>query len=565
MISLKPRYLRRYGDIARLLAKHGRADLLKGTGSGDDPLLEMAPDEDARDGGDPEALVRDLEKLGPTFVKFGQILSTRPDLLPPSYLEALSRLQDRVEPFPAEEVERIVASELEVRISKAFESFDRVPMASASLGQVHPAILRDGRKVAVKVQRPGIRRTIQEDMDALEELADALDRHTEAGRRFAFGDMIRQFRAMMLRELDYRAEARNLRTMAEHLASYEEIVVPRPVDDYTTGRVLTMEYVEGTQIADLSPLAVQEIDTRRLAESLVQAYLDQILVNGFFHADPHPANVFLTADGRLALVDLGMVQRVDPRMRRDLLKLILAMSEGRGREAADLSIRMASRLEDADPEGYGRKVADLVGRYQQTTAGELQVGRVLMHLARLSAEQGYRSPPELTVLGKALLHLDGIARTLDPELDPNRIVRDHAADLMRRHLMREVTPESLYQIALEAGELIRHLPGRLNDILAAMADNRFKLRVDAVDEERLLWSLHHIANRITGGLVLTALILGAALMMRVETDFTILGYPGLATILFLLAAGFGFVLVISVLTADREELGRKKPKRRVER
>lgn len=489
--------------------------------------------------------------MGATFVKLGQVLSSRPDLLPPAYLDALSRLQDRVEPFSGEQAESIVEEELEVRLSQAFRTFERQPIAAASLGQVHRAVLRDGREVAVKVQRPGLHDSVQHDLEALEDLADAVDHHTEAGRRYAFGEMLDQFRGMLLRELDYRLEAANLRALAENLEDRSEIVVPRPVEDYTTSRVLTMEYVRGTKVSELPPVARTELDTSPLAESLMQAYLDQVLVHGFFHADPHPGNVFLTEEGRLALIDLGMVHSVDPVMRRQLLKILLAVSDNRGREAADHAMHMAARLRDADARGYRRAVADVVGRFVQAPGADLQVGRVLMEVARLSAEHGFRPPPELTVLGKTLLHLDEVARILDPDLDPNGVVRRYADELLRRHVLQAVTPESVLSAALEAGELVERLPGRLNAILDALADNRFRVTVDAFDEELLTGSLKNIANRITAGLVLAALILGAALLMRVETPFTILGYPGLAMLFFLLAAGCGFVLVLSILFGDR--------------
>lgn len=555
-LTLKPRQLKRYGEMARLLAKHGGTGLLDDVRGELPPAgLELEEDGAPRARGRPEELADDLERMGPTFIKLGQVLSSRPDLLPAPYLEALERLQDRVEPFPAEEAVAILEEELGTRVSRAFRTFDREPIAAASLGQVHRATLRDGREVAVKVRRPGILDGIQEDLEALERLADALDRHTSAGRKYAFGDMLEQFRGTLLRELDYRQEAANLATLAENLSSHPELFVPRAIDDFTTPRVLTMEYVRGTKVSELPAVARTERDLRPLAEALVEAYLDQILADGFFHADPHPGNAFFTEDGRLALIDLGMVQRIEPSLRRQLLKVVLAVSDGRGREAADLGMQLAVRLREADPRGYRRAVAEVVGRFGDARIGELQVGRVLMEVSRLSAEHGFRQPPELTVLGKTLLHLDGVARALDPELDANQVVRRYAGELLQRHVLRAVTPEALFSTALEAGELVERLPGRLNAILQALAENRFRVSIDAVDEERLIHSLKNIANRITAGLVLAALILGAALLMRVDTPFTILGYPGLAMIFFLLAAGAGFVLVLSIFFDDRRGAG----------
>src|SRR5256885_2065622 len=307
-ISLKPEHLKRYRDIAWLFMKYGRSDLVKHAG------LEEALDESVASVDAPQAeeLASDLEKMGPTFIKLAQLLSTRADLLPFPYLDALARLQDNVEPFSFAEVEQIVSSELGVRISKAFAVFEATPIAAASLGQVHRAAMRDGRPVVVKVQRPGVRESIVEDLDALETVAEFLDSHTETGKRYEFKQMLMELRKSIIRELDYRQEAHNLAVLNENLKDFEHIAVPLPIEDYTTTRVLTMKYISGKKITSLSPLARIELDTFALAEHLFRAYLQQILVDGFFHADPHPGNVFLTDNGEIALIDLGMVARITP-------------------------------------------------------------------------------------------------------------------------------------------------------------------------------------------------------------------------------------------------------------
>src|SRR5690348_1285307 len=332
--SINPQHLNRYRQIAWLLFKYGGSDLVKQTGLNE--TLEAEQRVTPKEAAKADELADDLEKLGPTFVKLGQLLSTRIELMPHAYIEALTRLQDKVEPFGFGEVEEIVSTELGVRISKAFSEFESKPTASASLGQVHLARLRDGRAVAVKVQRPGIRGAVLSDLDALYDLADFMDRHTEFGKRYQFRQMLEEFRKSLLRELDYRLEAQNLTSFHASMANYSRLIVPLPIDDYCTARVLTMEYVPGKKITDMSPLARMEFDGEALAEEVFRAYLEQILVNGFFHADPHPGNVFITEDYRIALLDLGMVGRIMPRLQEDLLQLLLAISEGRGEEAGDI-------------------------------------------------------------------------------------------------------------------------------------------------------------------------------------------------------------------------------------
>ncbi|HVF59894.1 MAG TPA: AarF/UbiB family protein [Thermoanaerobaculia bacterium] len=550
-LSLRPEHLKRYKDVAALLVKHGRGDLAAFMADADLELSDEAPAGATTDGG-PEQLARDLEALGPSFIKLGQLLSTRSDLLPPPYLEALARLQDRVEPFSFAEVEEIVTQELGVRMSKAFAEFESVPDAAASLGQVHRAQLRDGREVAVKVQRPGIRKVILEDLEAFAEIAGFLDKHTDVGRRYAFQDMLDQFRKSLLRELDYRREALNLKTLGKNLEGYRRLVVPQPVDDYTTSRVLTMDYVRGTKVTEFSPLARQEpdFDGRALAEDLCRAYLDQILVDGFFHADPHPGNVMVTEDHRLALIDLGMVSRIEPRTQEQLLKLVLAVSDGRGHDAARIAMQIGTVLDDFDEDRYLRNVGEVVAGYQDLGPQRANVGRTVLGLSRQAAENGVRPAPELTLLGKALLHLDEVARTLEPKLDPNEIVRRYSDTLLRKQMLRQLSPAAIFSSALEVQELVRQLPQRVNTLLDNLAHNRVSVKVDAFDESRLMDNLQKIANRIALGLVLAALIVGAALMMQVRTRFMLFGYPGLAILLFLLAAACGFGLALTIFLND---------------
>jgi ubiquinone biosynthesis protein len=555
-ISLRPEHLQRYRDVARLLVKYGRSDLVRQAGL-EDVFQEEADDHptDAAGG----ELADDLERMGPTFIKLGQLLSTRADLVPYPYLESLARLQDDVEPFPYEQVERTLIEELGVRPSKAFLEIDPVPIAAASLGQVHRAALRDGREVAVKVQRPGIRERIHRDLEALDEIAGFLDRHTEAGRRYAFGAMLDEFRIALARELDYRREARNLERIGENLAEFERIIVPRPINDYTSSRVLTMEYVTGTKITSLSPLARMEMDGELLAEELFRAYLKQVLVDGFFHADPHPGNVFITPDRRIALLDLGMAAEVTPAMQEHLLKLLLAIAESRAEEAAHTAIEISERIGDSSERGFTRELSQLIARHGDVRASEVEVGRIMMEMTRIGGDHGIRLPSELTLLGKTLLNLDHVGRTLAPDFDPNAAIRRNAGEVMQKRMLKAMSPAHLFSTMLEMNELVQQLPGRVNRLLDSLVNSEFRLRVDAFDEQHMVEGFQKVANRITVGLVIAALIIGAAMLMRVETAFTILGYPGLAILLFMVAAAAGVALVLEIVIHDRQARRRGPP------
>jgi ubiquinone biosynthesis protein len=548
-ISLKPERLSRYRDLAALLWRHGRSDLVKSAGlqdalHADDPVHREEAAADARD------LAADLERMGPTFVKLGQLLSTRPDILPDAYLDALTRLQDRVAPEPWEVIRATVESELNAPIEAVFREFDPVPLAAASLGQVHRAVLPNGFAVAVKVQRPGVRERIAADLDALFDVADFLDKHTDWGRRHGTRRMLEEFQRSLAEEIDYRREANNLRKLAENLQEFERIVVPLPVLELTTERVLTMDFVRGRKVSKLAVLA-SSADGSALAEELFRAYLRQILVDGFFHADPHPGNVFLTDDGRVALLDLGMTARVGPDMQDELLKWVLAVSEGRGEDAARVAVRVGNKRDDFDERAFRRRLGELVLRVK-TEDERAEIGRVVLEGARIAAECGIDTPRELMLLGKALLNLDHVSRTLDPTFDPNASVRRNAVVILEQRFLKSFSPGNLFSSALELKELVTTLPRRVNRILDHAARNELSLKVNAIDEERLIAGMHKIANRITVGLVLAALIVAAAMLARVPTTFTLMGYPGIAILLFLGAAGGGIALVLGIVLHDRK-------------
>ena len=548
MVSLKTEHLKRYKDVAMLLAKYGRSDLVKQSGL--EESLEL--DESAYEAAVPKAeeLATDLEKLGPTFIKLGQLLSTRADLLPAPYLSALERLQDQIEPFSYEEVDQIVSGELGVRISKAFAEFDPQPLAAASLAQVHRAYMRDGRAVVVKIQRPNIREQIVKDLESLEEVARFMDSHTELGKRYEFGNMLINVRKSLLQELDFQTEANNLRMFGENLKEFDRIVVPEPIEGFTTSRVLTMEYIPGKKITDLSPLRLLEIDGPALADQLFRAYLQQMLVDGVFHADPHPGNVFLTDDECIALLDLGMVGRLMTGFHDNLLRLLLAISEGRGEDAAETSIKMGEAKPGFDRSQFTRRVSELVAENADVNLSRIDAGQVALEITKISADCWFRLPSEFTMIAKALLNLDRTVFTLDPSFDPNAVIRERATEIMQRNVLKSIAPGNLLSGAVEVKEFVEKLPRRVNRILDAVGNNDFKIKVDAIDEKAVVEGLQKVANRITLGLVLAALIIGASLLMRVETSFRILGYPGFPMIFFLIAAIAGFALVASIVFSD---------------
>ena len=545
-LPLNPHHLRHYKDLALLLFKYGRRDLVKRAG-----LTELLPQEAERDeraAAAAEQLAADVERLGPTYIKLGQLLSTRPDVVPPAYAQALARLQDRCEPLPFEQVETVLAEELGLVASRALR-VDREPLATASMSQVHRASLEDGREIVLKVQRPGLREQVLSDLEALAGIARFLDERTDFCSRYGVDLMFEEFRKSLLRELDFRQEAMHLFTLSANLREIEEIILPQPIIGYTTARVLAMEFIPGTKVTELTRLERRELDGERLVDALFRAYLKQILRDGLFHADPHPGNVFLVGE-RIALIDLGMVARLAPAVQERLLQVLLAVSDNQPDEAAKALLAMGECREGADVPGFHRGVADLLAQHHEMSFQQPQVGRAVLMLLKTAGDNRIRLPVELAMIGKTLLSLDQIAHVLAPHFDPNAAIRRHAADITQGQITREASLSSLFSTAVELKNFVQHLPGRVNRILDRVADNELQVRVDAIDETRLMEGMQKVANRIALGLVLAALIVGAALMMDVPTSFQLFGYPGVAIMLFLAAAAGGAALAVTILAND---------------
>jgi predicted unusual protein kinase regulating ubiquinone biosynthesis (AarF/ABC1/UbiB family) len=548
MTDERPSGLARTAQIVRFLLKYRSAGVFSGLD------LDAATDagEVPEDGG-PEAFVADLEALGPTFVKIGQALSTRPDMVPPAYLQALERIQDDVSPLPFSEIRPAVEEALGLKLGQAFAEFEETPLGGASLAQVHRARLRDGRPVAVKVQRPGIADGIRADLDALASLAGRADRWTDLGRRMRFSDWVHEFRKTLLAELDYRLEAENLERFGARLAGYPELTVPQPVWDYTRPTLLTMDLVDGVKATELSGLRRTEQDLGALASALMRGYLDQVFVHGEIHADPHPGNLLVTRDGRIALLDLGMVAHVPPRRREQLLKLLFAAVDGRGEEVAHEAIAMGTRLEDFDEERYVREVGQMVARYAAGPGSDARSeGRMVLDLVLLGAACGLRTPPELSLLGKTLLNLEAVSDALDPELDVKAVVEDHLDHVMRERLKKSFSPANLAGEAMEVQALLREAPRKLSDILGLVAENRLQVRLAGLDDSQLMENVQKIANRVSTGIIVAALILASALLMRLEAGPRLLGYPALALVLFSIAALLGLGIVASALLRDHK-------------
>lgn len=499
----------------------------------------------------PEELTEDLKKMGPTYVKLGQLLSTRPDLLPPDFTKALATLQDDVEAVDYEVIQEIFKEEIGIRISKAFATFNKEPIASASIGQVHKAVTHSGEVVAVKIQRPGIRKRFIEDLDTLMSLSEKAEGVSETARNYGVHAVIEELRYILLKELDYTLEAQNLITLKENLKDFHFLFVPGPVPDYCSSRVLTMEFVEGNKITKISPLKRMDIDFEPLVDDLIKGYLKQIIIDGFAHADPHPGNVYLTPDIKIALMDLGMVARFSNEMRETILKLMIGLSNYDSARISNILLSISDYDEKTvDVAVFRRNIGRKIQESENQKAKDLKSGRTLIEINQMAAKQGIHIPVELNILGKILLNMDQIVAFLKPDYDLNKTVSNYLQHLMQKEMKENLKPNNLIELFLEMKDLVENLPTRINKFTENLAENRIKVKVESIDEERFTQAFQKVANRITAGVIVAALILGAAMLMQSPSAWTIAGYPAFAFLLFVIAAIIGLYLLYHILFKD---------------
>ncbi|HEY6829873.1 MAG TPA: AarF/UbiB family protein, partial [Gemmatimonadaceae bacterium] len=532
-----------------------------------------------------------LVELGPAFIKLGQVLSTRPDLLPESYIKELEKLQDDVDPIPTHEVVQLIEEELGARLSKLFAVFDDEPIGTASLGQVHAAELRDGRPVVVKAQRPNIRNQLSDDIAFFHDLASFLSEHTKAGARVDMVGIVQQLERALADELDYRIEARNAATFRRSLAEFPRILVPRVIEAYTTEHVLTTERIRGVKLDSISPLTRIEHDFHPVADDLTRAYLKQITIDGHFHADPHPGNVFVVMadvanpptpsevkaadrrlvqrpgttplsriendaernaapqpadmDVKLALIDFGMTARLSATLRQQIVRLLLDLADNRGDDAAETLIEIGTDLPGFDRETYIREVAALMARTYDLAIGDLDTGKVLYDLINISFQRGLRLPGELTLLAKALFNLGSVTTSIDPTYSPLPTIREFGNQIAADRAKRELNPRRLYQLATEGSDLLMALPHRLDIITARMASNEFSTRIDVPQLTLMMEGLQKVANRIFSGLVLAGLLVASSMLIPYRR--------ALATWGFVLAGAIAIWMVLAILWSDRDK------------
>lgn len=458
-----------------------------------------------------------LEDLGPTFVKLGQLASTRSDLLPDSIIQELIKLQDNVPPFSAERARAIVEQELDQHLDEIFDSFDNTPLAAASIGQVHRAVLHGGQVVAVKVQRPGILRTMSRDLEILKDLSALAERKLDWAKQYQLSRMVEEFSKSLLGELDYSQEARNAEKIAQQM-DYDGVHIPTIYWDYSSTRVLTMEFVVGITLNRREELLNKGIKLKAVAQQLVEMMLRQIFIHGFFHADPHPGNIIRMDDGKLALIDFGMMGRLNEEMKEQLSALIIALM----RKNTDAMVRAILRIgvipEDADRSALHDDMDRLRDEYYDVPFSKMSIGKALNDLFGIARKHRLVLPPDLTMLGKTMLTLEGVISNLDPTISILEMAEPFGRELMKQRFNGSRLQRKFLGGVADLTESLLDLPAQVKQLSALISKGKVKVEIITPELQNLERKLDRVGNRLAFSIIMLAfsiimvgLIIGAAM------------------------------------------------------
>jgi len=454
---------------------------------------------------------RALEELGTTFIKLGQLLSSRPDLLPDVYIEELGKLVDQVSPVPFDDVRRVVAEDLP---DEPFAELDETPLATASIAQIHRALLKSGRDVIVKVRRPGIEQQVEVDLALLRQTASLLERRSERAQLLQARALADELEVHLRGELDLAEEANNAELVGRLLEDYDDLVVPQVIRPYVTERVLVLERLDGRKVDDAHGLPADR--AAELARQLFRGYVHQVTVEGVYHADPHRGNVLLLADGRLGLVDFGLLGRLDDDSRRNLSLLLLALAQNRADDVADLILGLSRTTLTSDEPGFLHDLRRKLPRYHWRPLSGIRAGEALADLQRISFEYGISLPTSFALVGKTLAQADSIARVLDPSLDPIRLLEEDALEVMLREGERRLEPNQFFAWLYTQLEPLTRLPRNVGQLLTKLETGTFKVGVVPAELADLEHAMRSVANRVGGAVIVAALLIASALLARVH-------------------------------------------------
>ena len=513
------RHLKRYREIAVAFTRNGFGYIVKELGLHElIPLPKRLVAKRRRDKTTGERIRFFLEELGPTFVKMGQFASTRSDVIPEDIIQELEKLQDQVPPNPYPDVKAIIEQELGTPTEELFKEFHEVPLGSASIGQVHYAVLKSGEKVAVKVQRPNIEQVIKTDLEVLQQLAVLAEFRLKWAARYQIKGIVEEFSKALLAELDYTLEARNADKIARQFTDDPNIRIPDVYSDYSTKKVLTMEYVDGIKLNKIEELHQKGYDTKVVAERFTRAVFHQVFIEGFFHGDPHPSNISALPGNKILFMDFGMVGRLTPEMKGHFGTLVIALM----RQSSDGIIKAITRMglvpDDVDIQLLREDVDQLREKYYDIPLSKVSIGEPVNDLFSIAHQYHIQLPSELTLLGKTLLTMEGIVEKLDPDLSIVKMAEPFGRQLLKERYQPKKLAETFFNQWNEFGEILTDIPQNIKDVTSILKKGKLPVEISIDKAEVFLNKLNRISNRLSFSIVLLSfsiimvgLIIGSAL------------------------------------------------------
>lgn len=490
-----------------------------------------------------------LEELGPTYIKLGQLLSTRPDIIGPEYIKELEKLQNEVPPFSYAELKKVCEQE-GIDIDNDYAKFETEPIAAASIAQVHIAYLHTGEKVVVKVQRPNIDKIIETDLEILTDLSRLLEKRTSWGRFYRISEIVDEVAEAIRKELDFNQEARNADKFQQIYRKKSYVKIPKVYWELSTSKVLTLEYLEGIKISDFINLKRSKYSTEKIASNIVEALFEQIYVHGFFHADPHPGNIAIGPNETIIFYDFGQVGKIDNYLKEKGMELLISMMRYDSNNVTRVLLEIGIGSQNVDKEDFRRDIVKLQKKYYGLPLSEINVGESIAEIIEVSIKHKMRLPPELSLLVKMAMTLEAIVAKLDPELSIVNIAEPYGKRLAKKRFSPRNLRDSLGEIVLDYSEATKNLPRHIDTILSLLEEGELKVKTEHSNLDKLSSRLDIMSNRLSLAIIVASIIIGSSLAVDKATSTFFAKIP-LVELGFATAMILGLFLAYSILKSGR--------------
>ncbi|HZX44246.1 MAG TPA: AarF/ABC1/UbiB kinase family protein [Candidatus Nanoarchaeia archaeon] len=544
MLHLKRevRDIKRFNQILFILAEEGFGY-----------LFQRFKKKELREHEKPRRLVKAFERLGPTFIKLGQILSLRPDLVPKEYLKALGELQDKVPPFPLKVAEKIIKEELGKPIPQLFKKFDKKPIASASVSQVYKAVLKTGETVAVKIQRPGIKQQMETDIEIMRYLTKLIEKHSKLVQTIDPLKLIDEFEEWTERELDFSNEAENARKFHENFKDSKTVKIPKVYDSLSTRKVLILEFIEGVELHYLDKLKEKKgYNIKAIMKNGFDSILTQVFIHGFFHADPHPGNILVLKNNKISFIDFGIVGYFDESLKKKSIELFYGIIEEDMDAVADAFLDMGMVDEEAtNIESFKREIKLIVDSLQKTKLKDVKISYVLEKVLDVCFKHKVKMPIDFVLFGKAIVEFEGIGLEYEPDFVFSDAAKPFLEKLIKKQFSVKTMAKELQKNALRYGKFLRDLPDQVSSVLKKVQKGTIKIDVQDTDVKQLGRDIDRSSNRLTYGLIIAAFLITGALLVDVGKP-GFYGYSMISVLSFGLALMFLALLIISILNEVKQ-------------